>query len=36
MRARTLILLITALMLFGGTTVMARVWLASQRSAPAY
>jgi pilus assembly protein CpaB len=35
MRARTLILLIVALVLAGGTTMMARVWLASQRSAPA-
>jgi pilus assembly protein CpaB len=35
MRARTLILLIVALILAGGTTMMARVWLASQRSAPA-
>lgn len=31
MRARTLILLIVALVLGGGTTMMARVWLASQR-----
>jgi len=35
MRARTLILLLVALVLAGGTTMMARVWLASQRSAPA-
>jgi pilus assembly protein CpaB len=35
MRARTLILLVVALVLAGGTTMMARVWLASQRSAPA-
>jgi pilus assembly protein CpaB len=35
MRARTLLLLIVALVLAGGTTMMARVWLASQRSAPA-
>src|SRR5580700_5655867 len=35
MRARTLILLVVALILAGGTTMMARVWLASQRSAPA-
>src|SRR5579864_2531589 len=32
MRARTLLLLIVALVLAGGTTMMARVWLASQRS----
>ena len=32
MRARTLILLIVALILAGGTTMMARVWLASQRA----
>src|SRR5580658_9451766 len=32
MRARTLILLIVALVLAGGTTMMARVWLASQRA----
>jgi pilus assembly protein CpaB len=35
MRARTLMLLVVALILAGGTTMMARVWLASQRSAPA-
>jgi pilus assembly protein CpaB len=35
MRARTLILLTVALLLAGGTTIMARVWLASQRAAPA-
>jgi pilus assembly protein CpaB len=35
MRARTLILLVIALILAGGTTMMARVWLASQRAAPA-
>jgi len=35
MRARTLILLIVALILAGGTTMMARVWLASQRQTPA-
>jgi pilus assembly protein CpaB len=35
MRARTLILLFVALILAGGTTMMARVWLASQRAAPA-
>ena len=35
MRARTLLLLIVALVLAGGTTMMARVWLASQRSQPA-
>ncbi|HTW50932.1 MAG TPA: Flp pilus assembly protein CpaB [Stellaceae bacterium] len=33
MRARTLILLVVALVLAGGTTMMARVWLASQRAA---
>jgi pilus assembly protein CpaB len=33
MRARTLILLLVALLLAGGTTMMARVWLASQRAA---
>jgi pilus assembly protein CpaB len=33
MRARTVILLIVALILAGGTTMIARVWLASQRSA---
>src|ERR1700722_14846876 len=32
MRARTVILLIVALVLAGGTTMMARVWLASQRA----
>jgi pilus assembly protein CpaB len=32
MRARTLILLIVALVLAGGTTMMARVWLASQKA----
>jgi len=32
MRARTLILLIVALILAGGTTMMARMWLASQRA----
>jgi pilus assembly protein CpaB len=35
MRARTLILITVALILAGGTTMMARVWLASQRSSPA-
>ena len=35
MRARTMILLLVALVLAGGTTMMARVWLASQRQAPA-
>lgn len=35
MRARTLILLLVALVLAGGTTMMARVWLASQRMAKA-
>jgi pilus assembly protein CpaB len=35
MRARTLLLLLVALVLAGGTTMMARVWLASQRSVPA-
>jgi pilus assembly protein CpaB len=35
MRARTLILLIVALVLAGGTTMLARAWLASQRAAPA-
>jgi pilus assembly protein CpaB len=34
MRARTLILLIVAVVLAGGTTMMARVWLASQRAVP--
>jgi pilus assembly protein CpaB len=33
MRARTVLLLIVALVLAGGTTMMARVWLASQRAA---
>jgi pilus assembly protein CpaB len=33
MRARTVILLIVALVLAGGTTMTARVWLASQRAA---
>jgi pilus assembly protein CpaB len=33
MRARTLILLLVALVLAGGTTMTARVWLASQRAA---
>jgi len=32
MRSRTLILLVLALVLAGGTTMMARVWLASQRA----
>jgi pilus assembly protein CpaB len=32
MRARSLILIIIALVLAGGTTMMARVWLASQRA----
>jgi pilus assembly protein CpaB len=32
MRARTLVLLLVALVLAGGTTMMARVWLASQRA----
>jgi pilus assembly protein CpaB len=32
MRARTLLLLIVALVLAGGTTMMARVWLSSQRA----
>lgn len=32
MRARTLILLLVALVLAGGTTMMARMWLASQRA----
>jgi pilus assembly protein CpaB len=32
MRARTVILLIVALVLAGGTTMVARVWLASQRA----
>jgi len=31
MRARTVILLVVALLLAGGTTMMARMWLASQR-----
>jgi pilus assembly protein CpaB len=35
MRARTLLLIVVALILAGGTTMMARVWLASQRSQPA-
>src|ERR1700735_1504208 len=35
MRARTLILLVVALVLAGGTTMMARAWLASQRAATA-
>src|SRR6185437_7029087 len=34
MRARTLILLVFALVLAGATTMLARVWLASQRQAP--
>src|SRR5580692_10206654 len=33
MRGRTLILLVVALILAGGTTMMARMWLASQRAA---
>lgn len=33
MRGRTLILLVVALVLAGGTTMMARAWLASQRAA---
>jgi pilus assembly protein CpaB len=33
MRARTMILLVVALVLAGGTTMMARMWLASQRTA---
>src|SRR3984885_6766169 len=33
MRGRTIILLVIALLLAGGTTMMARVWLASQRAA---
>jgi len=33
MRARTVLLLVVALVLAGGTTLMARVWLASQRAA---
>jgi pilus assembly protein CpaB len=33
MRARTVLLLVVALVLAGGTTMMARVWLASQRAA---
>jgi len=33
MRARTVLLLLVALFLAGGTTIMARVWLASQRAA---
>src|SRR5277367_2281635 len=33
MRARTLILLVVALVLAGGTTMMARMWLTSQRTA---
>lgn len=33
MRTRTLILLIVALVLAGGTTMMARVWLSAQRTA---
>jgi len=32
MRARTLLLLLVALVLAGGTTMMARVWLSSQRA----
>lgn len=32
MRARTLILLVVALILAGGTTMMARVWLSSQKA----
>ena len=32
MRARTLILLVVALILAGGTTMMSRMWLASQRA----
>ncbi|MBV8776092.1 MAG: Flp pilus assembly protein CpaB [Alphaproteobacteria bacterium] len=32
MRARTLILLVVALVLAGGTTMMARMWLASQKA----
>jgi pilus assembly protein CpaB len=32
MRARTVLLLVVALVLAGGTTMMARVWLASQRA----
>jgi len=35
MRVRTLLLLVVALILAGGTTMMARVWLASQRQQPA-
>ena len=35
MRARTLMLLFVALVLAAGTTMMARLWLASQRQAPA-
>ena len=35
MRARNLLLLIVALVLAGGTTMMARFWLASQRAATA-
>ena len=34
MRARTALLLIVALVLAGGTTMTARVWLASQRAVP--
>jgi pilus assembly protein CpaB len=33
MRGRTLLLIVVALVLAGGTTMMARVWLASQRTA---
>src|ERR1700722_10622774 len=35
MRARNLMLIVVALVLAGGTTMMARVWLASQRAVPA-
>jgi pilus assembly protein CpaB len=35
MRVRTLLLVVVALILAGGTTMMARVWLASQRQQPA-
>jgi pilus assembly protein CpaB len=35
MRARTIILLLVALVLAGGTTMMARAWLASQRAVKA-
>src|SRR5581483_3382128 len=34
MRARTLILLLVAVVLAGGTAFLARAWLAAQRSAP--